>query len=52
MLWFDFILGLNFIFLSFKSLSYITILPKKGNNIYNKDKIEPQHIYCNFHVSE
>ena len=24
----------------------------KGNNIYNKDKIEPQHIYYNFHVSE
>ena len=35
------------------SIDHTLPYPKtKGNNIYNKDKIEPQHIYYNFHVSE
>ena len=39
MLWFNFILGLNYIFFVSNSLSYITIPQNKG-----KDKIKPQRI--------
>ena len=48
MLWFIFILGLNFISLCFKLIiiHYHTTRPqKKGNKISTKNKIEPQLIY-------
>ena len=43
MLWFNFILGINLIFLCFKPLSYITNIPTQRK--INRTKIEPQHIH-------
>ena len=42
MLWFNFILGLKFIFLYFKQIHYHTAKTKE-HKIKIKDKIEPQH---------
>ena len=44
-LWFNFIVGLKFIFLCFKQIHYHTLsYPKtKEHKIKTKDKIEPQH---------
>ena len=45
MLWFNFIIGLNHIFLFFKTHHHTLPYPKtKGNKSQTKDKIEPQHI--------
>ena len=41
MLWFSFILGLNFIFVFQKSLSYVTIFQNKGDNF--EPRIELSH---------
>ena len=45
MLWFNFILGLNFMSLCFKT-HYHTLpyLKTKGNKIETKNEIEPQHM--------
>ena len=52
MLWFNFILGLNFIFLLFWGmLMYDNEFKTKGNKIETKDKIEPQHIQKKNEVS-
>ena len=45
MLWFNFILGSNFISYVSNSLSSNYHNQNKGNKILTKDKIEPQHIY-------
>ena len=45
MLCFNFIFGLNFIFLLFQTHYHTLPCPKtKENKIYTKDKIEPQNI--------
>ena len=53
LLWFNFIFGLNFIFLCFRLIS-IQYLETKGNKIWTKDKIEPQHLCyrSKLHLSE
>ena len=46
MLWFNFILGLNFIsFLFWGVVIYDNEFETKEIEIQTKDKIEPQHIY-------
>ena len=46
MLWFNFILGLNFLFFCFWvwKYNYDNEFETKANKIQTKDKIEPQHI--------
>ena len=44
MLWFDFILGSNLIFLSFK-LIIIPYPDTKENKLLTKDKTESQHVH-------
>ena len=46
MLWFNFILGLNFIFFCFKLIYHTLPHPtSKENKISTNDKIEPQNIH-------
>ena len=46
MLWFNFILGSNFIFLCFKLIIiHYNTQKTKEHKIWTKDKIEPQHIH-------
>ena len=42
MLWFNFIIGLNFMFLVSNSLSYITIPQNKGKDKIELQRTEPQ----------
>ena len=45
MLWFNFILGLNFFLLFLGMVMYDNEFETKEYKIQTKDKIEPQHIY-------
>ena len=51
MLWFNFILGSNFISFVSNSLSSNYHKQNKGNKIWTKDKIEPQQIHCSDDLS-
>ena len=50
MLWFNFILGLNFFLLFLGMVMYDNEFETKEYKIQTKDKIEPQHIYVYINI--
>ena len=50
MLWFNFILGLNFFLLFLGMVMYDNEFETKEYKIRTKDKIEPQHIYVYINI--